>query len=209
MMKYLMYLYIALILITLSGCSVSLRPEASEPSDLEDGYYYGDSAYRYYYGLPAPSVYDYYEYSSNYNPWTMGTYYENYSPPKRNNTSSDTSNDRVTTTTEDKHPSIRSTDQATSNQPKAPVNESSSIRRERNVERERSQIEATTSSSTSSNQKTRRETIRNQESQTPRENHNIQNNTQNTQTEIKKDENTNNTDEEEKEKQKRRRRSVN
>lgn len=205
-MKYLSYFYIAFILIALSGCSVSLRPEASERSDLEDGYSYGDSVYKYYYGLPAPSVYDYYEYSSNYNPWTMGTYYENYSPAKHSNTSSNTSNSNFTTTSEDKRPPIRSNDQITSNQPKAPVNESSSLRRERNVDHERPQIEASTSNSTSSNQKTRRDIIRNRDSQTTNENHNIQNNTR---TEIKKYDNTNNTDEEEKEKQKRRRRSVN
>lgn len=206
-MKYFLYVYIIFALVILSGCSVSLRPEPSERSDSESGYYYGDSAYRYYYGLPAPAVYDYYEYSSSYNPWTMGTYYENYSPPKRNNATSDTNNSKASITNENQRPSIRNNDQSTVSQPKAPVNESSSLRRERTVERESVQP-SSTGDSNSSAQKTRRDTIRSREPQNSKDNQIMQNNTQNIQHEIKKDDNTNNTDDEEKEKQKRRRRSV-
>lgn len=206
-MKYLLCIYIIFISVILSGCSVSLRPKPSEQTDLEDGYYYGDSAYRYYYGLPAPSVYDYYEYSSNYNPWTMGTYYENYSSPKRSNATSDTSNSRASVTSENQRPSTKNNDQVTSSQPKAPVNESSLLRRERSVERESIQP-SSTNDSNSSAQKTRRDTIRARETQTSKDNKIMQNNTQNTQHEIRKEDNTNSTDDEEKEKQKRRRRSV-
>lgn len=64
----------------LSGCSIGIKPKSYDvpPDNL---YYSQDTSYGSYSSYSKSSAYYYSD--PNYSPWTMGTYYQNYSgPPK-------------------------------------------------------------------------------------------------------------------------------
>ena len=189
------FLIIGLI-IALSGCSLGLRPESSSPSERED--YYGDSAYGSYYSgdTGSPNAYKYY-YDSAYDPWTMGNYYDNYSPPHRVERSSDSSrsSDVSKPNTDNIKPSVKDRD-LSKTQPKAPGNSESSLRRERIVNREK--VDAVKDSQSVSSHKKRRD-----DSQKDNSRASIQDNSKANNTES----NSNSNDDDKDEKNRKRRRS--
>jgi hypothetical protein len=140
----------------IAGCSVGIRPAYYDlpPSD-NNNYNYGESAYNQYNAAPTSSDYRY-DYSSTYDPWTMGNYYENYSPPQRSS-NVQASTDSNSPWVGDKKPVMKDRGTVVGSESKAPVSDSANLRRERVVQRENASKD-TAESSTSSivNQKTRR-----------------------------------------------------
>jgi len=71
----------ALSIMLFAGCSVGIRPAYYDLPPIDQNQNpYGVPAYNEYY---SPQTNYKYEYSSSYDPWTMGNYYDNYTPPSR------------------------------------------------------------------------------------------------------------------------------
>jgi len=142
---------VSVLAILMAGCSVGIKPGSYDQAPLEDTrFYYGESAYGSYYNVsPPPPVYDY-VYDYGYDPWTMSTYYEHYSPPQRadrGTVSSNTGDENRRSTMGDRY-------SASSSQSKAPGDEEATFRRDRMAARERASSISSGSSIVS--QKTRR-----------------------------------------------------
>jgi hypothetical protein len=140
----------------IAGCSVGIRPAYYDlpPSD-NNNYNYGESAYNQYNATPASSDYRY-DYSSTYDPWTMGNYYENYSPPQRSGNAQASTDSSNSPWVGDNKPVMKDRGTVVGSESKAP-SDSTNLRRERVIQRENASKD-TAESSTSSivNQKTRR-----------------------------------------------------
>jgi hypothetical protein len=138
----------------IAGCSVGIRPAYYDlPPQDNNNYVYGEPAYSQYYNT-ASSEYRY-NYNSTYDPWTMGTYYENYSPPQRSSsqTSSVSSNSPWT---DDKRPVMQDRGTASSSESKAPKTDTASLRRDRTVQSENASNSTDASTSSIVDRKTKR-----------------------------------------------------
>lgn len=182
------------------GCSASLRPP-NESLYSDSDYYYGESVYaRYYYDTGPAPVYKYY-YDSAYDPWTMGTYYENYNPIDRGARASRGSLSSSDSSAEGK---ILNRDtnanKATPNtQLGAPSSGSSTLRRERILERQQKFDNPTQNDASTVSHKTRRDERSQPEQQVQRNNENQASSSSN----AGKDVSSSNEDEKEKRKRKR------
>lgn len=144
----------------LAGCAVSVKPRAYDVPP-EDDAYYEESGYGSYYGS-GPRVNTYYYYDPNYDPWTMGSYYQYYSGPPRTGESSGGSgtstlrseNNRV----ENKQPTEQSRTSISPRESKAPSSERSSSVRSRVSRLSQQDTTRQSSRSTVSNQKVRSST---------------------------------------------------
>ena len=88
--RFMFAIIISALTIFLAGCAIGIRPRDYDEIQ-EDDVYYEESVYGSYYNTgyrPSSSHY----YDPNYDPWTMGTYYQNYSGPPRTDRSSGSSN---------------------------------------------------------------------------------------------------------------------
>ena len=72
---------IPVLVVFLAGCGVSVKPRAYDVPPEEDAYYEGSGYSSYYDSGPRVNTYHYYD--PNYDPWTMGSYYQYYSGPSR------------------------------------------------------------------------------------------------------------------------------
>jgi len=124
---------IPVMVVFLAGCSVSVKPRSYDVPPEEDAYY-EESGYGSYYDS-GPRVNTYHYYDPNYDPWTMGSYYQYYSGPPRTGGSSGGSgtgtlqseNNRV----ESKQPTEQSRTSVSPRKSKAPSSERSSSVRNR------------------------------------------------------------------------------
>ena len=128
----------ALLVTFLAGCGVSVRPRAYE-APLEDDTYYESSPYGSFYGSGSGN---YYYADPNYDPWTMGTYYQNYSGPYAGSTGSSSSSSG--TSVERDRPTAKTRDSSSILQSQAP-----SLRKSRSSIRERTTTGETSSESKS------------------------------------------------------------
>ncbi len=71
------------LIIFLSGCSIGVKPRSRDVPPDDDVYYEESDSGSYYRRSNS-----YRHSDANYDPWTMGTYYEHYSGPARSNSSS-------------------------------------------------------------------------------------------------------------------------
>jgi len=140
----------------IAGCSVGIRPAYYDLPPQDNSYNYGEPAYNQNYNVTPPTSDYRYDYSSTYDPWTMGNYYENYNPPQRTSRDTQTSNDSSNSPwVGDKRPVMQDRGNVTSSESKAPK-DSTNLRRERIVQRENTSKEAEPStSSTVENKKMR------------------------------------------------------
>lgn len=149
------------LIILLGGCAIGIRPKSHDESSEDDAYYeesYGGSPYN----LGSRSG-AYYHHDPNYDPWTMGTYYQYYSGPARSDRGSDTGSSR----TENKRPTSNSRDSVSGSQSKAPNNEETSLRKSRSSIRDHRKKTSEPVSSPISSQKVRSGSKRNS-SRTPK-----------------------------------------
>ena len=112
----------------LVGCAIGVKPRDYDAPP-EDDVYYEESVYGSYYDAGSRSNV-YHHYDPNYDPWTMSTYYQNYSGPARtggSSSSSDTSGIR----SENRRPDVKSRD--STYQSKAPGSEGNSLRKNRST----------------------------------------------------------------------------
>jgi len=124
---------IPVMVVFLAGCGVSVKPRSYDVPPEEDAYY-EESGYGSYYDS-GPRVNTYHYYDPNYDPWTMGSYYQYYSGPPRTGGSSGGSgtgtlqseNNRV----ESKQPTEQSRTSVSPRKSKAPSSERSSSVRNR------------------------------------------------------------------------------
>lgn len=92
------------LIVLLSGCAIGIRPRSHEASS-EDDIYYEEAVYDSYSNLGSRS--GTYHHDPNYDPWTMGTYYQYYSGPSRTGSSDTGSN-----LNDSKRPAVSSRDSA-------------------------------------------------------------------------------------------------
>lgn len=150
-------LYCAIIpffIAVLTGCSVGIRPAYYDLPPLDSSqYYYGEPVSNQYYNISPPLPSYSYGYSSGYDPWSMGTYYD-YNLPQRTGYSSGISTGSSTSTWDSSNrPSMRDRGTSASYESKAPANDQSFLRRERTTQ-DSSTIDP-------ANRKVRRNTIQN------------------------------------------------
>ena len=138
------------LIILLGGCAIGIRPKSHDESS-EDDAYYEESHSGSYYNMGSRSG-AFYHHDPNYDPWTMGTYYQYYSGPARSDRGSDTGSSR----TENKRPASSSRDSASGSQSKAPSNEETSLRKNRSSIRDRGKKTSEPVPSPISRQKVRR-----------------------------------------------------
>jgi hypothetical protein len=149
---------IPVMVVFLAGCAVSVKPRAYDVSP-EDDAYYEESGYSSYYDS-GPRVNTYHYYDPNYDPWTMGSYYQYYSGPSRTGGSSGGSgtgtlrseNDRV----ENKQPTEQSRTSVSPREAKAPSSARSSSVRSRASRLSQRDTTRRSSRSAVSDQKVRR-----------------------------------------------------
>ena len=147
---------ISILVVFLAGCAIGIRPRDYDEIP-EDSAYYEESVYDSYYGTSgyaSPHHYD-----PNYDPWTMGTYYQHYSGPPRTDGSSGGSS-ASSTKADERRPAVKGRDSVSSQQTKAPSGGTTSIKRNRSgsTTTNRARSESTTSSITQ--RKTKRDTTR-------------------------------------------------
>ena len=132
------FVVILCVITIIAGCSVGIRPAYYDLPPLDNNYNYGEPAYSQYSNATPPPDYNYrYDYSSTYDPWTMGSYYDNYTPPQRSGKDTQTSTDSSNSPwVGDKRPVMRDRGNISSSEPKAPRDDSANIRRDRTVQRE-------------------------------------------------------------------------
>lgn|GEM_PF-1733558 len=124
---------IPVMVVFLAGCGVSVKPRSYDVPPEEDAYY-RESGYGSYYDS-GPRVNTYHYSDPNYDPWTMGSYYQYYSGPPRTGGSSGGSgtgtlqseNNRV----ESKQPTEQNRTSVSPRKSKAPSSERSSSVRNR------------------------------------------------------------------------------
>lgn len=146
---------ISTLLIFLAGCAIGIRPR-SHDAPTEDYDYHEESIHRPYYDAGAGSRTYYYD--SNYDPWTMGTYYQHYSGPPRSSGSSDSSN-ASSTRSETKRPAVKGRDSTSVRQSKAPSNGTTSLRKNRSSISGQTETSSESSSSSVAHRKVRRNAI--------------------------------------------------
>ncbi|MGB9596163.1 MAG: hypothetical protein ACPL7B_07760 [Candidatus Poribacteria bacterium] len=131
LIKLFYFAIIPFFIAVLTGCSVGIRPAYYDLPPLDSSqYYYGEPVNNQYYNVSSPLP----SYSSGYDPWTMGTYYD-YNPPQRTGYSSGVSASSGTSTWDSSNrPSMRDRGTSSSYESKAPVNDQSYLRRERTVQ---------------------------------------------------------------------------
>lgn len=153
---------ISTLIIFLAGCAIGIRPRSYDVPP-EDDTYYEESVYSSYYDVgPRTSIH----YSDpNYDPWTMGTYYQRYSGTPRADRSSGSS-DTGGARSENKRPAVKGRDSTSVHQSRAPSNEGTSLRRKSTV-RERRKTSSEPSSSSTTHQKVRRD-VKQRRTQTSR-----------------------------------------
>jgi hypothetical protein len=125
---------ITVMVVFLAGCGVSVKPRSYKDVPPEEDAYYEESGYGSYYDS-GPRVNTYHYYDPNYDPWTMGSYYQYYSGPPRTGGSSGGSgtgtlrseNNQV----ESKQPTEQSRTSVSPRESKAPSSEGSSSVRSR------------------------------------------------------------------------------
>jgi hypothetical protein len=139
----------------LAGCSVGIRPAYYDLPPINDNQnYYGGSASSQYYTPPTSEYRT--DYNSSYDPWTMGTYYDNYTPPQRVSRDSQNSSGSTDSTIGDRRPTIR--DRSTDSEGSmAPKKDNPIPRRERTVQKESTNTNSGSSTSSTASQKTKRE----------------------------------------------------
>ena len=148
----------ALLVVFLVGCGISVKPRAYEVP-LEDDTYYEGSPYGSYSGSGSST---YYYADPNYDPWTMGVYYQNYSGPYTGNTGSSGSSSG--TSVERDRPTEKTRDSSSALQSQAPSRSAPTLRKSRSSIRERTTTRQTSSQSKSSSitsQKRKRQSARN------------------------------------------------
>lgn len=158
MIRLIIDLISLMLILLIVGCSASLSPPSEQLYSNGD-YYYGESVYaRYYYDTGYAPAYKYY-YDSAYDPWTMGTYYENYAPIDRSDRTSRGSLSSSGSSTEDRilNRSTEVSKITPNTQLGAPSSESSTLRRQRIVERQQKLDISTQNSSSTVGLKTRRD----------------------------------------------------
>lgn len=139
----------------IAGCSVGIRPAYYDLPPLDNNNY-GESAYNQYNATPTSSDYRY-DYSSTYDPWTMGNYYDNYSPPQRSGNVQASTDSSNSPWVDDKRPVMKDRGTVTGSESKAPRDDSANLRRERVIQREKASKDTAESSNSSTvNQKTMR-----------------------------------------------------
>ena len=151
---------IPVIVVFLAGCAVSVKPRSYDVPPEEDAYY-EESGYGSYYDS-GPRVNTYYYSDPNYDPWTMGSYYQYYSGPPRTGGSSGGSgtgtlrseNNRV----ESKQPTEQSRTSVSPRESKAPSSARSSSVRNRASRLSQRDTTRRSSRSTVSDQKVRSKT---------------------------------------------------
>lgn len=120
------------LIIFLSGCSIGIKPRSRDVPP-EDDVYYEESNYDSYYRRSNSYRYN----NPNYDPWTMGTYYQNYSGPARSNSGSGGSS-AASVQSGNKRPTVKDRNSTSVNQPKAPAsNDDSNQKRNRSSIRKR------------------------------------------------------------------------
>jgi len=107
------------LIVLLSGCAIGIRPRSHDASS-EDDAYYEEAVYDSYGNTGSRS--GGYHRDPNYNPWTMGTYYQYYSGPSRAGGS-----DKESNLSESKRPAVSSRDSAS----QAPGDNSKSLKTNR------------------------------------------------------------------------------
>ena len=150
-------LIIPVMVVFLAGCGVSVKPRSYDVPPEEDAYY-EESGYSSYYDS-GPRVNTYHYYDPNYDPWTMGSYYQYYSGPPRTGGSSGGSgtgtlrseNNRV----ENKQPTEQSRTSVSPRESKAPSSARSSSVRSRASRLSQQNTTRQSSRSAVSNQKVR------------------------------------------------------
>ena len=117
----------------LAGCAVRVKPRAYDVLP-EDDAYYEESGYGSYYDS-GPRVNTNHYYDPNYDPWTMGSYYQYYSGPHRTGGSSGGSGTGTlkneSNRVENKQPTEQSRTSVSPRESKAPSGERSSSVRSR------------------------------------------------------------------------------
>ena len=108
------------LIVLLSGCAIGIRPRSHDASS-EDDIYYEEAVSDSYSSSTGSRSSDYHR-DPNYNPWTMGTYYQYYSGPSRAGGSDTESN-----LSESKRPAVSSRDSAS----QAPGDNSKSLKTNR------------------------------------------------------------------------------
>ena len=115
------------IMFLIGGCAIGVKPRSYDvPS--EDDAHYEESARDYYYNTGTPT--NIHHYDPNYDPWTMGTYYQYYSGSPRSSINSGSSN-TSSTRRENTKPAVKDRNSTSVSQPKAPSNPRSSLRKDR------------------------------------------------------------------------------
>ncbi len=148
---------VPVMLVFLAGCGVSVKPRSYDVPPEEDAYY-EESGYGSYYDSGS-RVNTYHYYDPNYDPWTMGSYYQYYSGPPRTGGNSGGSgtgtlrseNNQV----ESKQPTEQSRTSVSPRESKAPSSEISSSVRSRASRLSQQDTTRRSSRSTVSDQKVR------------------------------------------------------
>lgn len=131
----------------INGCAIGIKPRSYEVPP--EGQYYSDTTYDSYYTSPRASTYYYYD--PNYDPWTMGTYYQHYSGPPQTYGSPGGSSSYI----ENKRPDSSGSDSASQSQ--APGDRDINSKTDRSSIRNRDNITPGSSESSMDSQKVRRE----------------------------------------------------
>jgi len=140
------------LIIFLSGCAIGIKSRSRDVSS-EDDVYYEESDYDSYSGVRRSSSHLYSD--PNYDPWTMGTYYQNYSGPASSNSGSSGSSAASIQST-NKRPTVKDRNSTSVSQPKAPASSDDSNQK-RNRSSIRKRRETSSQISESANRKVRRD----------------------------------------------------
>ncbi len=130
--RFMFAIIISALAIFLAGCAIGIRPRDYDEIP-EDDVYYEESVYGSYNTGYYPSSSHYCD--PNYDPWTMGTYYQNYSGPPRTDRSSGSSN-ASNARADNKRPAVKGRDSTSTHQTKAPDKGTTSIKRTRSTSRQ-------------------------------------------------------------------------